>query len=88
MAGKLVSLGDAEKGLLGGEVAGMTLPETIIVMLVWVGTSSGGPAVIQGFQNMAACEMAAKMMMTEKVWNGQIINTPSTGTKCVEMKAR
>lgn len=66
----------------------MTLPETIIVMLVWVGTHHGGPAVIQGFQTIEACEVAAKMMMTAQVWQGQFVATRSDGTKCVEMKAR
>lgn len=59
---------------------------TIIVMLIWVGTTNGGPATIQGFQSLAACERAIPVVMAP-VWKGSFTTTGSTGATCVEMRA-
>ncbi len=31
----------------------------MVVMMVWMGTTSGGPTAIQGFETVQACEAAA-----------------------------
>ena len=66
----------------------MTLPETIIVMLVWVNSSgAGGLTKVDGFQTLAACEAAIPIisgnLLTQNGYFSAKINA-----KCVEMKAR
>ena len=35
----------------------------IVVMMLWAGSSHGGPATIQGFRTMEACERAKPAIM-------------------------
>lgn len=43
---------------------------TMIVMLIFAGGVRGGPAVIQGFETMAACEAARPIVekRTDREW--------------------
>ena len=54
----------------------------LIVMLIWGGAFvHGGPAVIQGFETMAACEAARPVVVdrfTAVTWS-------SISTTCVEL---
>lgn len=67
----------------------MTLPETIIVMLVWANGygNTWGMTKFEGFQTMAACEAAIPIISSHLL---KQINHKSTKIKaeCVEMKAR
>jgi hypothetical protein len=38
----------------------------MIVMLLWMGATNGGPATIQGFETMAACEAAAQIVIARQ----------------------
>lgn len=38
------------------------MTQVMIVMMIWMGATTGGPTTIQGFENLAACEAAAVIM--------------------------
>lgn len=39
------------------------MTNVMIVMMLWMGSSHGGPATIQGFETMRACESAAQIVL-------------------------
>jgi len=59
---------------------------TIIVMLIWVGHHDGGPATIQGFRSLAACERAIPVVMAPAWQRFSFTKTEAKGATCVEMR--
>jgi hypothetical protein len=41
----------------------------IVVMMIWVGSSHGGPAMIQGFETIRACEAAARILYERQTFD-------------------
>lgn len=55
----------------------------IIVMLIWMGAlNHGGPAIIQGFSTLAACEAARPVVEQRK----NDVSWSSTYTTCIELE--
>lgn len=54
-------------------------------MLIWIGTHHGGPATIQGFESLAACE-AAKAIVGQGIRKG--LYSSSNYYHCVELDRR
>ena len=56
----------------------------MVVMMIWVGSSHGGPAMIQGFETIRACEAAAQIVLARQygAWRREVSHL------CVELPVR
>lgn len=59
---------------------------TIIAMLVWMGHAHGGPAAIQGFETIEACERARPAV--EARFSALTWPASSVRTGCISLPTR
>jgi hypothetical protein len=61
------------------------MTNVMIVMMLWMGATNGGPTTIQGFETMQACEAAAQIVIAR-----QPSPMPSSWIKhvCMELPVR
>jgi hypothetical protein len=56
----------------------------MVVMMIWVGSAHGGPAMIQGFETIRACEAAAQIVLERYPY----VNYRFAKHTCVELPVR
>jgi hypothetical protein len=57
----------------------------MVVMMLWMGATNGGPAIIQGFETIAACEAAALIV---RVKQPSRMNDSYIRHACMELPVR
>lgn len=64
------------------------MAESMILMLIWIGPAQGGPAVINGFQTIEACETAQSIVREQYLAVSGYRYDAAVQTKCVELRTR
>jgi len=81
---------------MAGVATGLPSPATeriemaasMVVMLIWIGPSQGGPATIPGFHTIEACEAAQSDVRRGFLAISGYRYDEAVKTKCVELRAR
>jgi hypothetical protein len=62
---------------------------TIVAMLIWVGSAHGGPTILTGFETLEACNRARpELIRSMSTISGAILSNSINSTTCVALPTR